>query len=106
MGASAHCPPARPPHCPQVLVGEISPALLVELPPEELASDAQREENARIREKNLFDSAPSSAKQARSGREGAALRCAGCALGWATDANYLQQCVCVCVCVVRHLRPG
>lgn len=46
-----------------MLSGEIGPDALVDLPPEELASDAKREENARIREKKLFDAAPSSAKQ-------------------------------------------
>lgn len=39
------------------------PAELVCLPPEELASDAKRAENQAIREKKLFDSAPSAAKQ-------------------------------------------
>lgn len=48
----------------QVLSGQIPPDVLVMLPPEELASDAKKEENARIREKKLFDSAPSAAKQA------------------------------------------
>ncbi|PRW50840.1 transcription elongation factor A 2-like [Chlorella sorokiniana] len=48
----------------KVLSGEIAPDVLHNLPPEELASDAKREENARIREKKLFDAAPSSAKQA------------------------------------------
>lgn len=48
----------------KVLLGLILPSLLVTLGPEELASDAQRQENARIREKKLFDSAPSAAKQA------------------------------------------
>ncbi|RMZ52510.1 hypothetical protein APUTEX25_003653 [Auxenochlorella protothecoides] len=47
----------------KVLTGRIAPDLLVTLAPEALASDAQREENARIREKKLFDSAPSAAKQ-------------------------------------------
>ena len=51
---------------PQVLSGEIAPDVLLGLPPEELASDAKKEENARIREKKLFDAAPSSVKQARS----------------------------------------
>lgn len=48
----------------RVLIGSIQPSLLVTLSPEDLASDAQRQENARIREKKLFDSAPSAAKQA------------------------------------------
>ena len=49
----------------QVLSGEVAPDALVELPPEELASDAKRDENARIREKKLFDSAPSAVKLVR-----------------------------------------
>ncbi|KAL4441484.1 hypothetical protein ABPG77_001988 [Micractinium sp. CCAP 211/92] len=48
----------------KVLSGQIAPDVLVVLPPEELASDAKKEENARIREKKLFDSAPSAVKQA------------------------------------------
>ncbi|KAL4444245.1 hypothetical protein ABPG75_011982 [Micractinium tetrahymenae] len=48
----------------KVLSGQIAPDVLVVLPPEDLASDAKKEENARIREKKLFDSAPSAAKQA------------------------------------------
>jgi hypothetical protein len=47
-----------PPPPLQVLGGEIAPDELVELPPEELASDAKRGENQKIREKKLFDSAP------------------------------------------------
>ena len=31
----------------QVLSGEVAPSVLVTLPPEELASDAKKEENAR-----------------------------------------------------------
>lgn len=42
----------------KVLGGEIAPDELVQLPPEELASDAKRGENQKIREKKLFDSAP------------------------------------------------
>ncbi|KAI7837502.1 hypothetical protein COHA_008693 [Chlorella ohadii] len=48
----------------KVLSGEVAPDVLLDLPAEELASDAKKEENARIREKKLFDAAPSSAKQA------------------------------------------
>lgn len=61
----------RNPHSttlPQVLCGDVAPDSLVVLPPEELASDAKKEENRLIREKKLFDSAPSAAKQAREGR--------------------------------------
>lgn len=48
----------------KVLLGQLQPAALLTLSAEDLASDAQREENARIREKKLFDSAPSAMKQA------------------------------------------
>ena len=48
----------------RVVEGMIPADVLIHLPPEELASDAKREENQRIREKKLFDSAPSSVKQA------------------------------------------
>lgn len=48
----------------KILTGEIAPDVLISLPPEELASDAKREENQKIRDKKLFDSAPSQAKQA------------------------------------------
>ncbi|KAL4855393.1 Transcription elongation factor TFIIS [Chlorella vulgaris] len=48
----------------KVLSGDIAPDVVVVLAPEELASDAKRNENARIREKKLFDSAPAAMKQA------------------------------------------
>jgi transcription elongation factor S-II len=48
----------------RVLEGIIAPDVLISLTPEELASDAKREENDRIREKKLFDAAPSSVKLA------------------------------------------
>jgi transcription elongation factor S-II len=48
----------------KVVLGEITPAELISASPEELASDAKKEENQRIREKKLFDSAPSSVKRA------------------------------------------
>lgn len=48
----------------KVIEGVISPDVLIKLPPEELASDAKRAQNQSIREKKLFDSAPSSVKQA------------------------------------------
>ncbi|KAG7667307.1 hypothetical protein Ndes2526B_g04186 [Nannochloris sp. 'desiccata'] len=48
----------------RVLEGIIAPDVLITLTPEELASDAKREENDRIREKKLFDAAPSSVKLA------------------------------------------
>jgi len=48
----------------RVLEGIIAPDVLITLSPEELASDAKREENDRIREKKLFDAAPSSVKVA------------------------------------------
>ena len=48
----------------RVMEGIIAPDVLITLAPEELASDAKREENDRIREKKLFDAAPSSIKQA------------------------------------------
>lgn len=48
-----------------MLSGEVAPDVLLDLPAEELASDAKKEENARIREKKLFDAAPSSAKQVK-----------------------------------------
>jgi transcription elongation factor S-II len=48
----------------RVLEGIIAPDILITLTPEELASDAKREENDRIREKKLFDAAPSSVKLA------------------------------------------
>lgn len=48
----------------RVILGEYSPADLMTASPEDLASDAKREENQRIRDKKLFDSAPSSAKKA------------------------------------------
>eukprot|EP00890_Picochlorum_soloecismus_P006239 jgi/Picsp_1/6616/NSC_03959-R1_protein len=48
----------------KVLKGDITPNVLITLSPEDLASDAKREENQRIREKKLFDSAPSSVKLA------------------------------------------
>ena len=48
----------------RVVTRTVSPEVLITLPPEELASDAKREENQRIREKKLFDSAPSAAQQA------------------------------------------
>jgi len=48
----------------RVVNGTISPEVLITLSPEELASDAKREENQRIRDKKLFDSAPSAAQQA------------------------------------------
>jgi transcription elongation factor S-II len=58
----------------KVVVGEITPDILVELTAEELASDVQKEETAKIREKKLFDSAPSSAKQATTDQ----FQCAKC----------------------------
>ena len=48
----------------RVVEGSIPPSVLITLAPEELASDAKRDENDRIREKKLFDAAPSSFKQA------------------------------------------
>lgn len=48
----------------KVVSARITPDLLVTLTPEDLASDVQKEENAKIREKKLFDSAPAAAKQA------------------------------------------
>jgi transcription elongation factor S-II len=48
----------------KVVTGNCGPSELLLLSPEELASDAKREENQRIRDKKLFDSAPSQAKQA------------------------------------------
>jgi transcription elongation factor S-II len=48
----------------KVVMGECGPLELLSLSPEELASDAKREENQRIRDKKLFDSAPSQAKKA------------------------------------------
>ncbi|PSC75709.1 Transcription elongation factor A 2 [Micractinium conductrix] len=48
----------------KVLAGDIQPDTLVLLAPEDLASDVKKGENQRIREKKLFDSAPSAAKQA------------------------------------------
>ena len=48
----------------KVVLGEIDPKELLVLSPEELASDAKREENQRIRDKKLFDAAPSQAKKA------------------------------------------
>jgi hypothetical protein len=50
-----------------VLSGDIAPDVVVVLAPEELASDAKRNENARIREKKLFDSAPAAMKQVGKG---------------------------------------
>jgi transcription elongation factor S-II len=58
----------------KVVVGEITPDILLELTAEELASDVQKEETAKIREKKLFDSAPSSAKQATTDQ----FQCAKC----------------------------
>lgn len=55
-------PPSLLPAC-QVLSGDIAPDVVVVLAPEELASDVKRNENARIREKKLFDSAPAAMKQ-------------------------------------------
>lgn len=48
----------------KVVEGEIAADVLIILEPEDLASDAKRKDNARIREKKLFDAAPSSVKQA------------------------------------------
>lgn len=48
----------------KVVLGEYSPADLLTATPEDLASDAKKEENQRIRDKKLFDSAPSTAKRA------------------------------------------
>ncbi|GAB4818524.1 hypothetical protein N2152v2_005570 [Parachlorella kessleri] len=48
----------------RVLTGEVAPEVLVTLPPEELASDAKREENQLIREKKLFHSERGPSKQA------------------------------------------
>ncbi|KDD74366.1 hypothetical protein H632_c1368p0 [Helicosporidium sp. ATCC 50920] len=48
----------------RVLFGEVAPAELVDLSAEELASDARKLDNARIREKKLFDAAPSAALKA------------------------------------------
>ena len=48
----------------KVVLGDITPDELISASPEELASDAKKEENQRIREKKLFDSAPSSVKRA------------------------------------------
>jgi transcription elongation factor S-II len=48
----------------RVLEGDVEPELLIALPPAALASDALREGDRQIREKKLFDSAPSAAKQA------------------------------------------
>ena len=49
--------------CWQVLTGEVTPEVLVTLPPEELASDAKKEENQQIRDKKLFHSERGAAKQ-------------------------------------------
>jgi len=48
----------------RVLEGGVAAEELIEMAPEELASDAKREDNQRIRERKLFDAAPYSAKQA------------------------------------------
>lgn len=48
----------------KVMSGDVAPDVLVVLSPEELASNVKKEENQRIRDKKLFDSAPSAAKQA------------------------------------------
>lgn len=48
----------------KMVLGEIDPKLLIHMAPEELASDIKREENQRIRDKKLFDAAPSQAKKA------------------------------------------
>lgn len=47
----------------RVLEGHLDPDVLLTLAPEELASDAKREENERIRKEKLFHSAPSAATQ-------------------------------------------
>lgn len=48
----------------KMVLGEIDPKLLIHMAPEELASDVKREENQRIRDRKLFDAAPSQAKKA------------------------------------------
>jgi transcription elongation factor S-II len=48
----------------KVLEGGIAPEELITLSPEDLASDAKREDNQRIRERKLFDAAPAASKQA------------------------------------------
>ncbi len=48
----------------KMVLGEIDPKLVIHMAPEELASDIKREENQRIRDKKLFDAAPSQAKKA------------------------------------------
>ena len=58
----------------RVMLGEYSPTELITASPEDLASDAKREENQRIRDKKLFDSAPSSAKKATTDQ----LQCGKC----------------------------
>lgn len=58
----------------KVVIGDITSDILLELTAEELASDIQKEETAKIREKKLFDSAPSSAKQATTDQ----FQCAKC----------------------------
>jgi transcription elongation factor S-II len=47
----------------RVLEGGLDPETLLTLPPEELASDAKREENERIRKDKLFHAAPAAATQ-------------------------------------------
>lgn len=58
----------------RVLSGELEPSALPTLSAEDMASDAAKEEIARIREKKLFDSSPSSAKKATTD----AFQCAKC----------------------------
>ena len=48
----------------KMVLGGIDPKVLIHMEPEELASDIKREENQRIRDKKLFDAAPSQAKKA------------------------------------------
>ena len=50
----------------KVVLGIIDADALLQLAPEELASDAKREENQRIRDKKLYDPAPRQAKKASS----------------------------------------
>lgn len=58
----------------KVLEGDIQPDVLLILQPEELASNAQREENQKIRDKKLFDAAPSAVKHATTDQ----FRCGKC----------------------------
>ena len=48
----------------QVLAGDITGHILVTLKPEELASDARRQENKEIKEHAMWEAAPAAQKQA------------------------------------------